>query len=263
MPEIDPLGNSGSTMVMFGTGSSYRTEDRDPNNPPNVNLGPQLIVAVKDDGTANAAVDITALDARVDSNAALAAVSNPNLSGTSTSASATPPRHGWQMPLSNAGERVVVNPFQIKTTLLVVSNRPASDPCGFGGDSRIFALNPETGLAPSHGVFDTNADGTINGADAGYNVLSVPNQVISLPAFQSTQAVAPNNSSSGIADNTVWSESRGQTAALAGGVTAGQDASKTNCVQTALFGKSATGVGNVLMRVCNSASSRVTWRQLK
>jgi type IV pilus assembly protein PilY1 len=75
---------------------------------------------------------------------------------------------GWKVDfnLAPSGERVVSASQYLSSGLILFTTIvPATDPCGFGGDSWIWALKTVNGGEPSFTVFDVNQDGYLTSAD--------------------------------------------------------------------------------------------------
>jgi len=254
MPELTFHPNGG-VIASFGTGKLFETEDTATTLPANVNLNTQAIYGIWDKpGDTTGFSGNTALVQQT-ANSALAAAVDTTLSGTTTNAVDWATRRGWYINLGSGGERVNVNPQQAKSTLLVVANKPDSDPCKTGGSSRLFALDPITGGAPNFGVFDSNGVGGINNADRGYNVKNIAFAVLSLPVLQSKRPMTD-------AITTEKNGTRGQTGERLGGVE-NKPASPTDCAQWLLAGGSDTSIAGFDVSLCASGKPRISWRQLK
>jgi|EndMetStandDraft_4_1072995.scaffolds.fasta_scaffold03008_7 type IV pilus assembly protein PilY1 len=258
MPELT-YHPSGGVMVSFGTGKIYESEDITgtvSSTPPNVNLNTQAIYGIWDKPSETAGFSGTGSLVLQSTNTSLAVAADTSLSGTSANTIDWTTKRGWYMNLNPGGERVNVNPEQINSVLLVVTNKPdVSNPCSAGGTSRLFALDPITGSAPSFAVFDANKVGGITSGDAGYNVRSFTFGVLSLPTLQSKTA----------STDTVTSEaagSRGQTGARLGGVE-DKPTTPTDCLKYLLAGASNTSVAGFDIATCKKGNPRISWRQLK
>ena len=162
---------------------------------------------------------------------------------------------GWYYNLLSGGERVNVNPQQAKSTLLVVANKPDTNPCSSGGSSRLFGLDPITGGSPAYGVFDANGSGTINTSDKGFNVKSISFAVLSLPALQTKKSVADIIRLEKIG-------TRGQTGERLGGVE-NKTTTPSDCAQWLLAGGSDTSIAGFDIALCSAGKPRISWRQLK
>ena len=252
MPEITFHPNGGA-LLSFGTGKLFETEDTNAANPPNVNLGQQALYGIWDKPAETTGFTGNASLVQQTANGSLAAVTD--LSGTTANAVDWSTKRGWYLNLNSGGERVTVNPQQAKSTLLVVANKPDSDPCNSGGTSRIFGLDPITGAAPAFAVFDANADGNINTADKGYNVKSISYAVLSLPALQTKKPFT---------DKVVTERvgTRGQTGERLGGVE-NKPPSAADCKQWLLAGGSNTAIAGFDISLCAANNPRISWRQLK
>lgn len=263
MPEITFHPNGGA-LLSFGTGKLFEAEDTTTTVATNVNLNTQTIYGIWDKpGETTGFSGNTSLVPRL-LNSSLAAATDTTLSGT------TSPRagggagetvmdwathRGWYLNLGAGGERVNVNPQQAKATLLVVANKPDTDPCSSGGSSRLFGLDPITGGAPTFGVFDANGSGTINTADKGYNVKSISFAVLSLPTLQTKKPVTDQIRIEKIG-------TRGQTGERLGGVE-NKVSGSADCAAWLLAGGSDTSIAGFDVSLCAGGTPRVSWRQLK
>jgi type IV pilus assembly protein PilY1 len=261
MPEIT-FHPSGGALVSYGTGKLFDVEDTSSIVPPatgfNVNLYQQALYGIWDKPGATTGFSGISTLVQQDTNTSLAAAadSTANVTGTTTNTIDWTTKQGWYMNLGSGGERVNVNPQQINSVLLIVTNKPDADPCKSGGTSRLFALDPITGAAPSFAVFDSNGVGGITTADKGYNVKSFTFGVLSLPTLQSKKP----------ANDVMVTEragTRGQTGARLGGVEPPKGGSPTDCAQWLLAGGSNASIAGVDIATCKSGNPRVSWRQLK
>ncbi len=62
-------------------------------------------------------------------------------------------RRGWYLPLS-AGERVITPAQFVFGRILFTSVKPSDDPCGPGGESWVYELDPVTGAMPASSIFE-------------------------------------------------------------------------------------------------------------
>lgn len=255
MPELTVHPNGG-TIVGFGTGELFQTEDTATTG--NINLNTQTIYGIWDKPAQTTGFSGTTLLVQQGVNTSLvaAADASTNVTGTTTNTVDWGTKMGWYMNLTaTSGERVNVNPQQINSVLLVVSNKPDADPCKSGGTSRLFVLDPITGGAPGFAVLDSNGVGGVTSADKGYNVKSFAFGVMSLPTLQSKVPTT----------DTIITEkvnSRGQTGARAGGVEA-RATMPTDCAQWLLAGGSNTSIAGLDISTCNTGTPRISWRQIK
>ena len=254
MPEITFHPNGG-TLVAFGTGKLFETEDTVTGGT-NVNLNPQAIYSIWDKPGELTGFSGNTLLVQQTMNGALAAAADvtARLTGTTSNTVDWSTKRGWYLTLATGGERVNVNPQQIKSTLLVVANKPNPDPCGTGGTARLFGLDPITGGAPSFGVFDANGLDNITSADKGYNVKSF-DTVLSLPTPQSKKA-----GSDGVTSENA--DSRGQTGVNLGGVDTNVKP-PADCLQWMLAGGLDTSIPGFNYGACSTDKPRISWRQLK
>lgn len=97
---------------------------------------------------------------------------------------------GWYMDLPATGETVPFNPLPTGGQVLYNTVIPSTNPCEFGGESFIMALNPFTGAASSLGNFDTDNDGNFSGPQTVQN--SSGAQVAAAPiGVKSTVGITP------------------------------------------------------------------------
>jgi type IV pilus assembly protein PilY1 len=256
MPELELFPNSTQVMVIFGTGKMFDTEDMSTNSAVNVNLrARQAIYGIWDNETT-----------RVTAITQLAQQSIISPAGSFIRTSENPvdfaTQRGWYLRLSQfgeAGERVNVNPIiPVKgrnVPVFVVTNTPAADqPCVSGGESKVIALDPITGITPRFSVFDANRDTQVNSSDGRQNGMTFTSGLISSPRFLSSLY------SGGIV--TEKPGSRGQTGALEGGVE--KTDANSRCVNTGrmIAGVSDTSAINEVVRL-GQCTPRISWRQIK
>lgn len=255
MPELTYHPNDG-WLVSFGTGKLFEDTDLSTVLANNVNLNAQAIYGIWDKPGELAGFSGSSTLVQQSANSALGVAADTTLSGTTANTIDWATKRGWYINLVGSGERVNVNPEQQLGTLLVVANKPDSDPCKSGGSSRLFALEPITGAVPDRGVLDANGSGSITNADKGYNVKAFSFAVMSLASLQSkksgTDAVALKKA-----------DSRGQTGELLGGVEKILTYSKSDCTKWLLAGGSDTSIAGFDISLCKSGTPRISWRQLK
>ncbi|MEO8151694.1 MAG: PilC/PilY family type IV pilus protein [Rhizobacter sp.] len=253
MPEITYHPNGGA-LISFGTGELFQTEDTAATG--NINLNTQAIYGVWDKpGETTGFSGLSKLVAQTDKS--LTAAADTTLKGTTSNSIDWATKRGWYLNLQTGGERVNVNPLQVKSVLLVVANTPAPDPCGAGGTSRLFALDPLTGGAPTFAVFNANLDSTIGSADIGYNVRVLNYAVLSLPTLQTKGTLLSGPSVDPVYNN------RGQTGALGGGVEVKAPGTQSDCSAKLLAGASDTSVLSSDISLCSNGKGRISWRQIK
>ena len=261
MPEITFHPNGG-VMLSMGTGKLFEPEDTAATG--NVNLNTQAIYGIWDKpGETVGFSGNTSLVPRLP-NGSLGAATDATLSGTTSPKAGGGAgetvmdwtiHRGWYYNLLSGGERVNVNPQQAKSTLLVVANKPDTNPCSSGGSSRLFGLDPISGGSPAYGVFDANGSGTINTSDKGFNVKSISFAVLSLPALQTKKNVADIIRIEKIG-------TRGQTGERLGGVE-NKTTTPSDCAQWLLAGGSDTSIAGFDIALCSAGKPRISWRQLK
>lgn len=72
---------------------------------------------------------------------------------------------GWYMDLPATGETVPFNPLPTSGQVLYNTVIPSTNPCEFGGESFIMALDPFTGAASALGNFDADNDGNFSATE--------------------------------------------------------------------------------------------------
>jgi type IV pilus assembly protein PilY1 len=254
MPEITYHPNGG-VLVSYGTGKLFEVEDTSTSASVNVNLNTQRIFGIWDKPGETTGFSADSLLVQQAFNTTLAAAANTDLSGTTSNTVDWGSKRGWYFNLGTGGERVNVSPQQAESTLLVVANKPDSDPCKTGGSSRLFAFDPITGGAPIYGVFDADNSGKINNIDRGYNVRAISFAVLSLPTLQTKKPVGDP-----VVPEAVGS--RGQTGVRLGGVE-DKVRSAQDCAKWLLAGGSDTSIAGFDISLCNNNKPRISWRQLQ
>lgn len=267
MPELVVHPNNG-TMVNFGTGELFKTEDIAATG--NVNLNTQALYGIWDKPAETTGFAGTGSLVQQGANTSLAAGADASarVSGTTSYTVDWATKRGWYMLLAAGnGERVNVNPTQINRVLLAVSNKPNADPCKNGGESRLFVLDAITGSAPTFAVLDSNGVNGVTDTDKGYNVKAFSFGVMSLPTVQTKGAA--------VADVVTLDRAgtRGQSGARAGGVVgdrggvgdpgSGQTLTKEDCDNYAYAGGSNTSIAGFDVTSCPTSNARISWRQIK
>jgi len=242
MPEIErhPQANGG-VVVVFGTGKLFESSDSAPTSPPNVNLQTQSLYGIWDKPGETSGVG--GARATVLQEQTWNAVVAPGLFGTTSSNAVDwTVKRGWYMDLAAGGERINLSPQIVRDTVFFVANTPTNVPCFDGGTSRIIALDPATGRAPSFAVFSTG------------NVRVTYSGVLTQPMFQFTEA-------SGGAKSTVGSQyGRGDASgARRGGFE--PSASKPPCDAVATAALSNTQLISETVKLCRKR--RISWRQIR
>lgn len=59
------------------------------------------------------------------------------------------PANGWYVTLPNSGEKMISRPLAVGGVVDFLTYKPSSDPCSYGGDSYLYALDYLRGIAPS------------------------------------------------------------------------------------------------------------------
>jgi type IV pilus assembly protein PilY1 len=263
MPEISAhKPHTDTPMIIFGTGKLFEVSDTAATG--NVNLNTQALYGVWDKPGESGGITVAQL---------LQQTAHPSIVPPAgygaTSTNGTPNwaggQRGWYHNLNSGGERVNISPHQVRETLFMVANKPASDPCASGGTARIFALNPVTGEPPPYAVFDTNNNSTFETSETGINVKLNATGVLTQPVFQLTIG-AVSNATIGIGVSPYAALDRGQTsAARAGGVELrlSGSASTSDCKWLMTVAQSDTGLMSQYLQTCAPGKARISWRQLK
>jgi type IV pilus assembly protein PilY1 len=94
-----------------------------------------------------------------------------------------PVDRGWYLDLvvgtNKKGERITSNPIYINKKIIFTTLAPTSDPCDFGGESWLMALNAYDGARVQNPILDINKNNTIGADDVlpitvGVNTINVP-----------------------------------------------------------------------------------------
>ncbi len=279
MPEIS-AHPSGGAMVIFGTGKLYDPNDTKNDPTLNVNLkGQQSLYGIWDKPAATTGITVTTTTRTTllqpQTLLPVVAADSASYRRTSTQLPNWTTQRGWVIDLDANGERDNLPAQQFRQVIFMATNTPnPADPCASSGTSKIFALDPVTGAAPSFPVFDANGDGIFNPPDKGLNVLINNSALLTQPVFQvfsgGGTATTPMPTVQPIA-----ALDRGQaTAARSGGVelsrASGSKSSATSaggggdpgCKGLMSAAKSNTDLLQQLINGCSS-KTRISWRQLK
>ncbi|MFN3715837.1 MAG: pilus assembly protein, partial [Thiobacillus sp.] len=180
-PQVFPHPNGGR-MVLFGTGKFIETADAS---------GPfatQTLYGVWDNGSTVTLSDLVAQT--VTDTVSGAGTSFRTVSSNAVNYAGTSPAKGWFLNLPATGETVPFNTL-IKSGLALFSSMiPSPDPCAFGGDGWLMALEPLTGWASASGSFDADGDGSITPTES---VTTVSGTTLSVPVAgrKSTVGISP------------------------------------------------------------------------
>ena len=256
MPELARFPNTNQAMVLFGTGKLFDTQDNATDST-NQNLTRQALYGIWD----NESTRVTSRSQLVEQTVLPGNTNSYRRTSENTIDWAT--QRGWFLQLEDGtGERVHVNPLipveGRAVPAFFVANTPGNIPCGSGGTSRVFALDPITGQTPRFSVFDTNRQDGINAADGRNNVMSVSVGILSLPSF------LVGRTSGGVVSEKPGS--RGQTGAREGGVEF-RDGSGSMACSSASNGRMIAGVSdtsavNETVKL-SECKGRVSWRQIQ
>jgi type IV pilus assembly protein PilY1 len=277
MPEISAHPNGGA-VITFGTGKLFETSDT-ASGASNVNLSTQSIYGVWDKPLETTAVGMTAANrnTRLLQQTMLPVVAGdlPNGRRSSLTSPDWGSQRGWFLDLASGGERSNLPPQQFRNIVFVATNTPSiSDPCASGGASKIFALDPVTGAAPTYAVFDLNRNSNFDDFEKGLNVLLNGSALLTQPVFQ-VFASPGTTASTGPTVQPVAAFDRGQaTAARSGGVeltrtnggkstATGSGTSDDVCKALMSVAQSNTTLLQMRVNGCPLGKPRVSWRQLK
>jgi type IV pilus assembly protein PilY1 len=261
MPTLAFQHPNGGTMVTFGTGKLYETEDLSTDSNVNVNLTTQAIYGIWDKTGEKTGISGVTQLVQQSMNGGLAAATDKSLTGTTSLAVDWTTKRGWYLNLkdSKSGERVNVNPQLTNPSskyspVAVVANTPAASvPCQTGGSARVFYLDPYSGGAPAFGLVDANQDSSINSSDKGYNVWSV-STLVTQPVFQAAKSA----STTGVGEAV-----DGRTGVRDGGREDIPTSGPGDCKKKATFGQSDTGTEDQYLNLCPALKGRITWRQIQ
>ncbi len=235
MPEISKHKNGG-VIVSFGTGKLFETQDTATTS--NVNLNIQSLYGIWDkpfETKGISGVRNTVLQQQT----APGSFSTGGLASSSQASVDWLTKRGWYIDLASGGERSNIIPQQVNNVLVMIANTPNVNPCGAGGTSKVFALDPMTGGKPTFEVF----------SPAG-NVYYEAGGLLSFPIFQATDATAAQTD-------------RGKTGTRVGGVETNRTTvSPKSCDQLFIAGLSNPAVRTLFMKTCVPGTPRISWRQL-
>lgn len=163
---VDSINGTGK-MVLFGTGRFYATSD-----PTDTTV--QSLYGILDPlTTTDPAITRSNLTAQTITSETTGTVTNASgasytwtIRNTSSNTVDYTTKKGWYMDLStSAGERVISQPAIVSGMIEFPSLVPSADACSAGGASWLYALDPQTGAAPSAPFFDLNYSDTFDSAD--------------------------------------------------------------------------------------------------
>lgn len=178
-PQVVPHP-SGGRMVLFGSGKFIETADAS---------GPfttQSLYGVWDNGAAVPFANL--VQQTITATVTGAGTDFRTVSSNDVDYAATD--MGWYLNLSaSAGETTPFNTIVQGGLALFSSMIPSSDPCSFGGDGWLMALDPLTGWAPSGGSFDADGDGIISEIESVTSGASTISAAIA--GRRSTVGIAP------------------------------------------------------------------------
>ncbi|MAB98560.1 MAG: pilus assembly protein PilC [Pseudomonadaceae bacterium] len=160
-PLTSAFNQKNQHMVFFGTGSFYRTTDNEIPSEPAVETFYGLI----DDGEAIEGRS-RLLQQTIFEEQTLAG--GLNVRAITDHELTTEP--GWYMDLvleggSGKGERVLAEATVRSQQIIITTMTPSADPCAFGGNSWVMAVNRDTGSRLDSVYFDTNHDALFDHQD--------------------------------------------------------------------------------------------------
>ncbi|WP_417660591.1 pilus assembly protein [Pseudomonas sp.] len=184
-------------MIFFGTGSFYKTGDNEiPTNPQIESFYGIIDKGIAINGRSNLLQQTIIAQQTLESGLNARAISDNALTN----------EKGWYLDFDwwatsgqtgTKGERVVAKATLRSGRVIVTSMTPSADPCAFGGDSWIMAIDLSSGSRLNYIYFDTDRDGDINDDDT-YNVgnddndgNNIPWSSISDPSDGVVKGVAP------------------------------------------------------------------------
>ncbi len=166
-PAVVDSTNGTGKMVLFGTGRFYATSD-----PTDTTV--QSLYGILDPlTTTDPAITRSNLTAQTITSETSGTVTNASgasytwtIRDTSSNTVDYTTKKGWYMDLTaSAGERVISQPAMVSGMVEFPTLVPSADACSAGGTSWLYALNPQTGAAPSSPFFDLNYSDTFDSAD--------------------------------------------------------------------------------------------------
>ncbi len=150
---IAAYGEGTDIWVFSGTGRFLS-----PSDPSNTDQ--QAFYAIKDEGVARVLADLTERTLQTDT----APTSGATVLIPTGSACTSSP-NGWYINLPQAGERVVSKASVVSGVLFFTTFVPNVEPCGFGGDAYLYALDYSTGCSTDKPVLNITGDGEVNEDD--------------------------------------------------------------------------------------------------
>ncbi len=142
----DTVSNAPNHMVYFGTGQYISTGDA-------ANTDQQTFYGIWDSGTPASSSNLVQQTLTGTASTRTLSANTVGYLGTD---------RGWFVDLTESGERVIVDAFELLGLVFVNTATPASTPCSAGGSSWRLAFDAETGGNPTINAFDTNNDGIID-----------------------------------------------------------------------------------------------------
>lgn len=250
----------GGNFVVFGTGKFIETADA---------TGPfttQSLYGIRDfGGTSVARANLvqqsilsTVAGTQIDPVTGLPVDSGMVFrSGTNNAVNYAGGDKGWYMNLPVAtGESMPFNPLTTSGLVLFSTVAPSSNPCAFGGESFVMALDIYTGTAGGYGSFDADNDGSYSTTESVTN--GGVAQTSSIIGVRSSVGITPTPNVIGGADGG------------AGGAGASPAVSRfsaygsaTNSTGTSLLDLNGTGgFAQVPLSEALKATGRVLWKEI-
>ena len=246
---------SGGRMVLFGSGKFIETADA---------TGPfttQSLYGVWDNGTTVSFANL--VQQTLTSTVAGAGTDFRTVSSNAVNYAGT--AKGWYLNLT-AGETTPFNTITQGGLALYSTMVPSSNPCTFGGEGWLMALDPLTGWASSAGSFDANGDGVITAME------SIGATSVGIAGRKSTVGIAPTPTllsgptsggspgSAGIYDG-AGADSAGGGAAGGGGGAAGGGAGGSGVVST-VYANGTGGLERFTISGPNKPRGRIMWKEI-
>ena len=138
----DPPAGTNGVMVYFGSGRLVTSADV-------TDMAGRAFYAVLDSGVAN----LSRADLRAQTVTSTEVVAGRTLRKSTHAPIDYATHKGWYIALS-AGERVISPAQFVAGRILFTSASPTADPCGAGGESWLYELDPFSGAMPAASIFD-------------------------------------------------------------------------------------------------------------
>ncbi len=163
-PLSSAFNNKNEHMVLFGTGSYYRSSDNEiPNNPPVESFYGIIDRGTAINGRSTLLKQAVLKEDTVNGNRVRAITDN-----------ALTNQNGWYIDLGwlegtdatgAKGERVISKATLRTDRVIFTTMTPSADPCAAGGSSFIMAMNLSSGSRLNYVYFDSSGDGKLDAGD--------------------------------------------------------------------------------------------------